>query len=147
MPATKQCSKCGHDWPATRDNFRPRATTRDGLNGRCKPCEAKSRKRWDLEHPERKHTCELARRFGITRAKYDEMFAAQRGVCAICLKHERYRHNGKPRRLAVDHDHETGAVRELLCTDCNHALGLLGDDPTILLRAADYLIRHGKAVG
>jgi len=58
----------------------------------------------------------LRRKYGITPAQYDEMFARQGGVCAVC---------GRPpmtRRLAVDHDHVTKRVRGLLCFHCNKYL-------------------------
>lgn len=48
---------------------------------------------------------------------------------------------GKPRTLAVDHDHETGCLRGLLCEGCNRGIGLLRDDPDLLRRAADYIER------
>lgn len=48
--------------------------------------------------------------------------------------------NGRPH---VDHDHNSGKVRELLCGDCNRMLGCSHDDPTTLRRAAEYLERHG----
>jgi len=63
------------------------------------------------------------------------MYAEQRGSCAICGKGEA--ENGKA--LAVDHDHESGVVRGLLCDHCNLALGRFQDSPEILRRALDYL--------
>jgi hypothetical protein len=58
-------------------------------------------------------------KFGITPAQYDLMFEAQGGLCAICKKE-----CPSGRNLAVDHDHETGAVRALLCVVCNRNLGV-----------------------
>jgi len=63
------------------------------------------------------------------------MFAEQEGCCAICGKHQ----SEQKKRLEVDHCHETGHVRALLCTNCNTALGKFYDDPELLYRAADYL--------
>ena len=60
---------------------------------------------------------ELKRRYGTTLAEYERMFELQAGVCAICKKPP----NG--RRLDIDHSHETGAIRGLLCTTCNRAVG------------------------
>lgn len=62
----------------------------------------------------------LRNRFGITLEQYDEMFENQNGVCAICGEI-----NIDGRRLAVDHNHETGKIRGLLCTGCNTRLGIL----------------------
>lgn len=64
------------------------------------------------------------------------MLEAQGGVCAIC-KGPETKPNAK--YLAVDHDHATGAVRGLLCNNCNRAIGLLGDDAERLIAGADYL--------
>lgn len=85
---------------------------------------------------------ERERRFGITAARYAEMVEAQRGLCAICGKPECETRNGKVKALAVDHDHESGRVRGLLCVACNTGLGKLGDDPVVLRKAADYVERH-----
>lgn len=83
----------------------------------------------------------LKRKFGLTVEQYDEMLAAQGGVCAIC---------GRPPRediaLHVDHDHETGRVRGLTCFGCNNGLGDFGDDPQLLERASAYLDRHDPEV-
>jgi len=70
----------------------------------------------------------------LTDAQYTELLDRQGGSCAIC--------KDKPRdRLVVDHDHESGAVRGLLCGRCNLALGLLRDDTTRIRAAATYLER------
>lgn len=81
----------------------------------------------------------LQRLYGITEAEYEAMWLWQGGVCAICLQPEKARdhRSGKLRELSVDHDHETGVVRGLLCHNCNKALGLLGDG-TLLLAAFAY---------
>jgi hypothetical protein len=72
--------------------------------------------------------------FGLSEAAYDALLAEQAGVCAICSQS-----CSTGRRLAVDHDHETGRVRGLLCGRCNRALGLLRDDPSTFQKAAAYL--------
>jgi hypothetical protein len=65
------------------------------------------------------------------------MGVAQKGCCAICGVHQNERSDGKD--LAVDHDHETGEVRGLLCTNCNTGIGQLQEDPEVLLKAIEYL--------
>lgn len=63
---------------------------------------------------------------GLTVAQYDELLKAQGGVCAICKRPESILHHGKNNQvLAVDHDHDTGAIRGLLCFGCNIGLGRL----------------------
>lgn len=81
---------------------------------------------------------------GVDAARYQEMLREQDGVCAICHQPEKHRDglSGKPKDLAVDHDHATGAVRALLCSACNTALGLFNDDPELLDKAKSYLARH-----
>lgn len=73
----------------------------------------------------------LKKEFGITLAQYTELLEKQHGVCASCFRPEKTVHNlsKKVQRLSVDHDHVTGAVRGLLCSNCNTALGLLGESP------------------
>jgi len=70
------------------------------------------------------------RRYGLTVAERNAIAEKQDHKCPIC-QHER--------KLHVDHDHKTGAVRGLLCLGCNTSLGKFEDDPTILLRAIAYL--------
>jgi recombination endonuclease VII len=62
------------------------------------------------------------------------LYARQDGMCAICKKSE-----PDPMRLHVDHSHETGFVRGLLCGECNRGLGLFVDDPARLQMASSYL--------
>jgi hypothetical protein len=64
--------------------------------------------------------------------------------CAICDQPEGAidPHSKKPRKLAVDHNHVTGAVRALLCTNCNTGLGRFDDSRELLRRAIAYLEKH-----
>lgn len=62
-------------------------------------------------------------KYGITVEDYDLMLAEQGGVCKICKRPETSVRNGKVRRMPVDHDHDTGEVRGLLCMLCNSRLG------------------------
>lgn len=80
-------------------------------------------------------------KYNITPAEYQAMHDAQGGVCAICKNPERARHQtrGRPKRLAIDHDHQTGTVRGLLCSGCNLVLGFANDSHETLVLAAEYL--------
>ena len=73
--------------------------------------------------------------YGITLEEYDILLEEQNGKCKICGSDD---NNGQ--RFCVDHCHETGKVRGLLCRPCNLALGCLRDDPILVLKAADYLV-------
>ena len=83
----------------------------------------------------------LKRTYGITIERYNEMLAAQDGVCAICAKPESNEIRGKVVSLAVDHCHKTGAIRALLCSNCNRGLGLFNDDPELLAKAQRYVLQ------
>jgi hypothetical protein len=98
-------------------------------------------RRWAVEHPERMHAYarkyHLRKKFGITPEEYDGMLETQGGSCAICGTTD-----PKPNKcFSVDHDHETGEVRGLLCLSCNTSMGLVGDDPDLLRKAIAYLER------
>lgn len=115
----KQCIFCEETKAA--EHF-CKNTTLDGLGSECKDC-ARARQLW--------------KNYGITLADYDDMLEAQGGVCAFdgpTCGIDRFG------RFHVDHDHETGEVRGLLCTNCNKGLGMFQDDPQLLLTAAAYLI-------
>ena len=81
--------------------------------------------------------------FGITMDEYLDMLGRQGGVCAICSRAEKTidKRNGRPKYLSVDHCHETGQIRMLLCWHCNTAIGKFNHDPALLRKAADYLER------
>ena len=84
----------------------------------------------------------LKRQYGIDITQYNAMLEAQDGVCGICNRAENNEISGKVLSLAVDHDHATGAVRALLCSACNTALGLFNDSADLLAKAVEYLARH-----
>ncbi len=79
----------------------------------------------------------MIRKYGITLADFDALLASQGGACAICKGQP----NGPGGRFHVDHCHESNKVRGLLCGRCNTAIGLLGDDPERIEKAAVYLRR------
>lgn len=91
---------------------------------------------WRSKNYGRARNNEMKSHRGMSIAEYDALLEAQGGGCAICGKID-------PNfRLAIDHDHRTGANRGLLCSNCNRGLGLLGDDRTLLLAAIAYLASH-----
>ena len=77
--------------------------------------------------------------YGLTLEDYDAMIVEQNGVCAVCKMPEE-----DPRRkhLCVDHDHETGKVRALLCNRCNRGMGIWRDNIHLLEQAVLYLKRY-----
>jgi hypothetical protein len=130
-----------------------RATT--GYFNRCKICDrerakesmARSRAADPEAHRQKRamwsRTARL-RQYGITEDDYSALCAKQDGRCAICGSAEA---GGWGGQLPVDHDHETGRVRGLLCNGCNSGLGRFGDDPDRLLAAAAYLLSWQNVLG
>jgi hypothetical protein len=97
-------------------------------------------------NPQRFKDYDLRRTFGLSAGQYEAMAEAQGHVCAICQRPERSPNlqTGLPRRLAVDHCHNSRRVRALLCTYCNTGLGSFEDDPDRLRAAIEYLERHAQ---
>lgn len=88
----------------------------------------------------------LKREYGIGHHAYAKRKRIQGAACAICGREGFKMKAAHHTKLAVDHDHDTGKVRGLLCHNCNRGLGLFQDSPDVLLRAVDYLGKHGKGV-
>ena len=117
----KWCPSC-EEYRELRD-FPVNLRRKDGRGAWCRPCQS------NYHHGRR-----LQKVFNLTAEQYDELLQLQDGRCAICLRKPRRR------RLAVDHDHQTGEIRGLLCGNCNHKiLGAAHEDGAILRRAARYL--------
>jgi hypothetical protein len=151
---SKTCVRCGETKPM--DGFKNRKDSKDGRRNDCRRCSmvreelrrkqpavkakmlaAQSARRKRNYDPLANKNGMLRWRFGITLKEYDAMLAEQSGGCAICGGVD-------TRALAVDHDHQTGQVRALLCGPCNTGIGHLGDDPKRILAAAAYLLRYKK---
>ncbi len=160
----KVCKKCGLTKPI--DDFYRAAGMRDGHRNECKVCDLAAKrerylanpqaaiarvKRWQQENPERhrenqrrmrstpegkerQRAGHLKRKYGITLEQYDKLLARQGGRCAICRREPR-----PDISLHLDHDHESGQLRGILCFRCNNALGDFDDDPTLLWAALGYL--------
>ena len=126
----KWCPDCGQVLPFSAYGLNAASTT--GRTSYCKPCHnARGRRAKELVGGER--TYHLRRRYGITAEEADVLLDAQGGLCAIC--------KAAPAKH-VDHDHATGAVRALLCFNCNGGLGQFKDDPDVLRAAAEYVRLH-----
>jgi len=104
----------------------------------------KTVKDYQARNPEKVFNTHL-RKYGLTENDYENMLSRQGYLCAICLREEPNMHQYQ--RLAVDHDHKTGKVRGLLCSQCNTAIGKLQHSPRILKRAIMYLIQAGGSDG
>ncbi len=118
-----QCIDCAAEGIVT---FRPITS------GKRKPRCATHTREFIRKSKAKAHAATTARTYGITGEQYWALYAYQGERCAICKVAR-----GVTKRLAVDHDHDSGEVRGLLCGPCNQMLGRLGVDA--LRRAADYL--------
>ncbi len=130
-----KCAACEHVKPTSE--FHLAAKSPDGYRYECRSCVKEYRKlraRSSLNSYLYSH-------YRLTVEQFDEVRRRQGYRCGICDIHE----DDLPRRLGVDHCHRTLGIRGLLCTDCNQALGKLGDSAAGLRRALDYLLRfEGK---
>lgn len=137
----KQCTDCG----ATKDRreFSKHSKAKDGLNWKCKECACGDAAEWRRNNPSATKKYNLAK-YGMTISDWDAMLAEQNGRCAICgvPEAEAPGQTGSGSGLHVDHDHETGAVRGLLCRCCNLGLGQFFDDEEKLFNAIQYLRDH-----
>ena len=134
----KQCRKCQETKPP--EDFYPYTEndTHKGRHRNCKKCEnlarEQHRKKNPALHAANSRRYKLKKKYNLTPEGYDVILKRQNGVCAIC---DGIGVDG--RRLHVDHCHETGKVRGLLCHDCNRGIGMFKDDSKKLQKAANYL--------
>jgi hypothetical protein len=150
VSTSKVCGHCRRTLPG--DAFHVDRSAKSGLKSWCKDCtrewrQEPGRKRrmaaanaaWRAANPERlrsyRREAGLRKGYGIGMADFDTQLAAQGGSCAICAS------TACPtgKALSVDHDHETGELRGILCGNCNMAIGCLQDDPRLLRSAIAYL--------
>lgn len=132
---TKSCTKCQEDKPL--ESYGKRSDNNKLLSW-CRACYASAN--MTPERKARRRDASLMKKYGITSEVYDQLMLDQNGACAICRSNLAGNINSE--RLYVDHDHTTGEVRGLLCHPCNVAIGLMKDDPDVLLDAATYLLRN-----
>jgi len=148
---TKSCTGCKIEQPLTEfylKRGKPRA--------QCKTChsndfkklyqENKERydinsKKWRIANKDRMNDYRIKYKYNLLIEDYQNMINTQNNLCAICSNPETAIDNyeGKIKSLAIDHCHTTKKVRGLLCSRCNHALGLFKDNIENLKKAIEYL--------
>lgn len=125
MSERRRCARCDRQLSDARQRFK-----------HCGRCEPKVKR----EQKERAHARAVERTYGLLPGDYQAMYEAQGGKCAIA----KCRARGITRRLAVEHDHKIGNVREavrgLVCSKHNEWIGQAGDDPEVFASLAAYLI-------
>ncbi len=142
MVKNKRCTKCGKTVPFA--GFYSNKSKAGKLDSWCKECNkaAKRRRAKTKTGREVNRNSSLMWLYGITFEEYEAMIKRQNGVCAICHSPETKANQYRVQRLAVDHNHETGKVRALLCQKCNGGLGCFDDDPAMLAEAIRYLLTY-----
>lgn len=137
----KICTKCG----VAKDKKEFGAIVRRGkTHSHCKSCKKIARQKRRVDFPEQTKAndfrSDLKRHYGITPEVYEEMIKGQNFCCACCGSHM----SNFKRRLHVDHDHKTGLVRSLLCTECNPGIGYFDHSIERLEMAIRYLEKFKK---
>lgn len=128
------------------DSFFNSKQSKDGKSYRCKTCDASARAKTRAKSPGTKEGYRrrmLKASYGITLEDYDRMLAEQEGRCAICGTDNPVGEGNSTTKqsfsFAVDHCHDTGLVRGLLCNPCNRGLGFFKDNIGHLILATRYL--------
>lgn len=147
---TKTCTQCKKTKPVADFHIDRK---NGGARSKCKGCRSLNLRKWRAERRPpgvrvkkekdvggTRWESHIRRRYGIDSDVYHQMLFLQKGKCAICGVSV----TTMKTILCVDHDHDTGAVRELLCSNCNRMLGFGQDDPKILMAGAKYLAKHKK---
>ena len=145
---TKRCPRCEQDKFVSA--FGKDKTKKTGLSSYCLDCANANRKTNYAKNPdnekqkltayynankERARHYSLKALYGLSAEAYRDMLAQQNNSCKICKTHQ----NNLKRKLFVDHCHETGKVRGLLCQYCNTMLGNAKDNVLVLQSAINYL--------
>ena len=116
---------------------------RDNHPERDRQQRREANKRWRLKNLDKvalyRYFHNLFRKYKVTREFYETLLVAQDYKCKICGKLHEWTKYGK---LNVDHDHETGEIRGLLCNECNRGLGQFKDSIELFWKAIDYLAGH-----
>jgi hypothetical protein len=132
------CGTCKVSKPVTDFYGRgDKKGSRRKVQSKCKSCVIEYHRQ--QRNPEKWKGKDLKARFGIGFDEYARMFQSQNGKCAICDKHQA-EFNIK---FAVDHCHQTGKIRGLLCVHCNHGLGKFFDRTDLLRKSIEYLESGG----
>lgn len=134
----KTCGKCKE--VKSQADFALHSHTKDRLRTWCRECmNAYSKMRRSAAGYQKKYDL---KKYGLTLEQFNAMRGEQGHKCKICQTHEDHM---LWNILYVDHDHVSGKVRGLLCSDCNKALGTFKDDPDLLESAKQYLLEsRGK---
>ena len=130
---TKACRTCGVE--KSLDHYYNAKHHKDGKMNICKPCDTERRRMHNEKNPDMRKNRDLKWRYGISLEQWDQMYLEQEGKCAACGIHQ----SEIDKVFCVDHNHETGEVRSLLCNPCNSTVGFAKESSDRLRACADYM--------
>jgi hypothetical protein len=140
---TKKCTKCSKN--KSLDQYTRRGNS---IKSWCKQGCSEYSDKWNKNNPDKIKASRLKCQHNVSLDVYKVKLDSQNGLCAICYKAPTRQSNlGTMRTLCLDHCHKTGQIRDLLCDNCNTAVGLLKDDIKIANNLVNYLIKHGDKNG
>jgi len=128
----------GRTWYVERDEFERMVSDRGSRPARTKPNTPRKAYKWTDED----HLRTLRRRYGLAHGEYEALCAANDWRCTVCRKrpHEEFAdQHPKSRRLNLDHNHDTGAIRGLLCQRCNKHVAFAGERAELVRRILLYV--------
>ena len=132
------CTQCKKDKPEGDYYVRKDRPSGKGRLSECKECmKSRVMDRYKKD-PDLINDKRAAKVYGITLEQVQEMREQSGGICSICNREGKHHH----KRLVIDHDHNTGKVRGLICSTCNSMIGWCGEDTQTLQNLIDYLNRH-----
>ena len=113
----------------------------------CIECsKVKQKTSWNSRTPQKRLEQHLKFKYGVSPEEFLRTWETQEGKCAICkdVLPDLLTYENRRRGYAIDHNHETGEFRGILCTECNTLLGMASDNPDILQEAINYLQTKGN---
>lgn len=125
--------------PGKQAEYNARRRAKYAENQEFRDALRASVKEWQQANPHKRKSQRL-KKYGMTTAEFSDLMTAQGGECAICGHQDMSIRNFFP---VVDHCHNSGKVRGLLCMNCNQGIGKFKDDPELLRRAAEYILSRG----
>jgi hypothetical protein len=112
----------------------------------CIECQKfKQKHSWESRTPEKRLEQHLKYKYGVTHEAFMQRWQQQNGCCEICNSNlpDLMSYEKRRRAYAIDHNHETGEFRGILCVKCNSLLGMANDSEVILQSAITYLRKNG----
>lgn len=162
---TRSCKACGKDLPEGRDKRAVYCNDKCKRNGKYKARSVKSAschpgkklvakglcsvcyklKNGYVYDKAHKRNWHLKSTYGIDQQIFDWVLAAQKNKCNVCEKELKLGGKRTKDHAVVDHDHITHKVRGIICHACNVAIGMFNDNPSVMVKAANYVMGYDLA--